>query len=174
MPEPVDDADLHRILQAGRMAGSAKKQQVNRLVVVTGEAERARLAQCGKFSSWITTAPVVIVVVVPAGGGRPFDFGRMAQNMMVMADSLGLASCPMTFHDEDGAGEVLGLPTTSPPPWGSPSAGRDHLTPAEPRPSASPSRNSCSGADGRTEAGTSWHRLRRRSAEQQLTKWEAV
>lgn len=118
LPEPVNDADLHRILQAGRMAGSAKNEQVNRLVVVTGEAERARLAQCGKFSSWIASAPVVIVFVVPAGGGRPFDYGHMAQNMMVMANSLGLASCPMTFHDEDCAGKVLGLPDDLTAPMG--------------------------------------------------------
>jgi hypothetical protein len=34
----------------------------------------------------------VIVFVVPAEGGRPSDYGRMAQNMMVTANSLGLAS----------------------------------------------------------------------------------
>ncbi len=76
----------------------------------------------------------MIVFVVPAGGGRPFDFGRMAQNMMVMADSLGLASCPMTFHDEDGAGEVLGLPDDLTAPMGL-AVGR----PGPPDPSRTPS-----------------------------------
>ncbi len=116
--DPVDEDDLNRILQAARMAGSAKNEQANRLLVVTEEDRRSRLARCGKFSSWIESAPVVIVFVVPAEGGRPFDYGRMAQNMMVMANSLGLASCPMTFHDEDCARDVLSLPDDLTAPMG--------------------------------------------------------
>ncbi len=100
------------------MAGSAKNEQVNRLVVVTDEAQREELASCGKQSDWIRGAPVVIAFVVPAEGGRPFDYGRMAQNMMVTANSLGLASCPMTFHDEECARRVLGLPDDLVAPMG--------------------------------------------------------
>ncbi|MBT5756041.1 MAG: nitroreductase family protein, partial [Acidimicrobiaceae bacterium] len=33
--QPIPDDVMHRILQAGRMAGSAKNLEVNRLVVVT-------------------------------------------------------------------------------------------------------------------------------------------
>jgi nitroreductase len=107
--EPVDEADLDRVLQAARMAGSAKNEQVNRLLVVTDEGQRRRLASCGRFAAWIASAPVVIAFVVPAEGARPFDYGRMAQNMMVMANDLGLASCPMTFHDEACVRDVLDL-----------------------------------------------------------------
>ena len=117
-PDAVDDADLGRILQAARMAGSAKNEQRNRLLVLTEEDRRSRLAKCGKFSSWIESAPVVIVFVVPTEGGRPFDYGRMAQNMMVAANSLGLASCPMTFHDAECAREVLSLPEDLTAPMG--------------------------------------------------------
>ncbi len=69
-PEPVSDSDLRRVLQAAPMAGSDKNEQVNRLLVVTDEAQRDRLARCGKFASWIRGAPVVIVFVVPAAGDR--------------------------------------------------------------------------------------------------------
>lgn len=117
-PDLVDESDLQRILQAGRMAGSAKDEQVNRLLVVTDDDQRARLAKCGKQSAWAAGALVVIAFVVPAEGARPFDYGRMAQNMMVMANSLGLASCPMTFHDEACAREVLGLPDDLVAPMG--------------------------------------------------------
>jgi nitroreductase len=34
----------------------------------------------------------------------------MAQNMMVAATALGLASCPMTLHDQACARRTLGLP----------------------------------------------------------------
>ena len=117
-PEPVADDDLRRVLQAARMAGSAKNAQVNRLVVVSEKADLERLAKCGKFADWVASAPVVIAFAVPTEGGRPFDYGRMAQNMMVMANSLGLASCPMTFHDEACAREVLGLPDDRRAPMG--------------------------------------------------------
>ena len=118
LPDPVDDADLRRVLQAGRMAGSAKNEQVNRLLVVTDEDDRTALAECGRFARWLPHAPVVIVFVVPAEGARPFDYGRMAQNMMVTANSLGLGSCPMTFHDEECARKVLGIPDDLTAPMG--------------------------------------------------------
>jgi nitroreductase len=117
-PDAVRDEDLRSILQAARMAGSAKNEQVNRLVVVTEQAQRDRLAKCGKFSSWVAGAPVVTAFVVPAEGGRPFDYGRMAQNIMITANSLGLGSCPMTFHDEDCTRDVLGLPDDLTAPMG--------------------------------------------------------
>lgn len=117
-PGPVRDEDMQKILQAARMAGSAKNEQVNRLLVVTDQAQRDRLAKCGKFSSWVAGAPVVIVFVVPAEGGRPFDYGRMAQNILITANSLGLASCPMTLHDEDCTRDVLGLPDELTAPMG--------------------------------------------------------
>lgn len=85
---------------------------------MTDEDQRAQLAQCGKFSDWVAAAPVVIVFVVPAEGGRLFDYGRMAQKTMVVADSLGLASWPMTFHDAGRAREVLGLPEDLEAPMG--------------------------------------------------------
>jgi nitroreductase len=90
--EPVSDDDLHKVLQAGRMAGSAKNQQLNRLIVVTDAGDRAELARCGKFADWVERVPVMIVLVIPKEGGKLFDVGRMAQNMLVTAHSLGLAS----------------------------------------------------------------------------------
>jgi nitroreductase len=134
-PDPVAEDDLRRVLEAARMAGSAKNEQVNRLVVVTDEDDRRRLSECGKFSEWIAGAPVVIAFVVPAESGRPFDYGRMAQNMMVMANSLGLASCPMTFHDADCAREVLGLPGDLSAPMG---LAVGHPGPADPDRKSSP------------------------------------
>ena len=98
--EPVSEDDLHQLLQAARMAGSAKNSQANRLVVVTDADQRAKLAACGKFADWVPGCPAVFVFVVPKDANRPFDIGRMAQNVMVAAHSMGLASCPVTFHEQ--------------------------------------------------------------------------
>jgi nitroreductase len=116
--EAVSEDDLHRILQAGRMAGSAKNSQLNRIVVVTDVDDRARLAGCGKFSDWIARAPVALVLVAPKDGNRPFDHGRMAQNMMVAAHALGLGSCPVTFHDPACVASLLGIPDDHEAPMG--------------------------------------------------------
>ena len=117
-PEPVAEEDLHRILQAGRMAGSAKNQQLNRIVVVTEAGDRARLGECGKFADWVPSVPVVLALVVPKEGGKAFDIGRMAQNMMVAANAMGLASCPVTFHNEDCVRDLLGFPDDHEAPMG--------------------------------------------------------
>jgi nitroreductase len=110
LPEPVDGDLLDRVLRAARMAGSAKNAQLTRLVVVTDPDAREALASCGDFTSWIGSAPVVIVLVAPVDGGRLFDLGRMAQNLMVAAHAAGLATCPVTFHHQDRLRPVLGLP----------------------------------------------------------------
>lgn len=107
---PVGDDDLRRILQAGRMAGSAKNAQLTRIVVVTDAEQRRRLTECGDFTAWIDGAPVVVVLAMPVDGGRLFDVGRMAQNIMVVAHSLGLGTCPVTFQHQDRVRDVLGMP----------------------------------------------------------------
>ena len=100
---------LHRVLQAGRMAGSAKNLQPCRFVVVDDPDTKRKLAECGDFSAWIPTAPVCIAVVIPEDG-RDFDAGRAAQNIMVAAHADGLASCPVTMHNNECALKVLGIP----------------------------------------------------------------
>jgi nitroreductase len=109
--EPVVEAHLERVLRAARMAGSAKNQQLVRLVVVTDPETRTALTTCGDFTSWIDQAPVVVAMTTPVEGGRLFDVGRMAQNLMVCATSLGLATCPVTFQHQDRVREVLGVPS---------------------------------------------------------------
>lgn len=108
VPEEV----LGRVLDAARMAGSAKNVQPIRLIVVTDlEAKRALIAG-GDFASWIDQPPVLVVITVQAQAGprRLFDVGRHAQNLMVAAHAEGLASCPVTFHHEDVVRSVLSIP----------------------------------------------------------------
>jgi nitroreductase len=118
LPDPVDAEVLDRVLRAARMAGSAKNAQLTRLVVVTDEETREHLAGCGDFTGWIGSAPVVVVLVAPVDGGRLFDLGRMAQNLMVAANEVGLATCPVTFHHQHRLRPVLGLPDDMEGPMG--------------------------------------------------------
>lgn len=118
LPDAVGGEVLERVLRAGRMAGSAKNSQLTRIVVVTEEARRRQLAGCGDFTAWIHTAPVVLVLVAPVDGGRLFDLGRMAQNLMIAAHEVGLATCPVTFHHQERMREAIGLPPEMEGPMG--------------------------------------------------------
>jgi nitroreductase len=133
--EPVSEDDLNRVLQAGRMAGSAKNQQLNRIVVVTDADDRTKLAECGKFADWLPGCPVIMAIVVPKEGGKAFDIGRMAQNMMVAANALGLASCPVTFHNEECVRELLGFPEDHEAPMG---VGIGHPAPPDDKKESAP------------------------------------
>jgi len=106
---PISDESLHRILQAGRMAGSAKNVQPCRFVVVRDPEKKRELAGCGQFAQQVPNAAAAIVVVIPYDA-REFDAGRAAQNMMLAAWSEGITSCAVTMHDADCARRVLRLP----------------------------------------------------------------
>lgn len=118
LPDAVGSEALDRVLRAGRMAGSAKNAQVTRIVVVTEIEKRKALAESGDFTAWIHTAPVILVLVAPVEGGRLFDLGRMAQNLMLAAHDVNLATCPVTFHHQDRLRPALDLPDDMEGPMG--------------------------------------------------------
>ncbi len=106
---PLSEESLHRILQAGRMAGSAKNFQPCRFVVIRSWEQKQEIAKCGDFAQQLPNAAAAIAVVIP-NDGRELDAGRAAQNMMLAAWAEGVASCPVTMHDADCAHQVLRLP----------------------------------------------------------------
>jgi len=107
--KPIPPDALRRILQAGRMAGSAKNSQLWRFVLLQDRARREELATCGQFSGHLPKAAAAVAIVMPKGG-YDLDAGRAAQNMMLAAHAQGIASCPVSMHDQDCARRVLGLP----------------------------------------------------------------
>jgi len=106
----IPDETLGRILQAARMAGSAKNEESNRVIVFRDQGVQDALAGAGDFSSWIGTSAVVIGIAVAHDSARMFDVGRMAQNIMIVANAEGIASCPVTLQHQDRAREAAGLP----------------------------------------------------------------
>jgi nitroreductase len=105
---PLTDEDLARLLEAARWTGSSKNLQNWSFVVVDGD-QKERLAACGSFTGPLRAAPAAIALVEEPGGNE-FDTGRLAQNIMLAADALGIASCPITLHRTEDAAIVLDLP----------------------------------------------------------------
>ena len=109
LDKPIPDEVLHRILNAGRMAGSSKNSQPCRFIVMRDRANIERLAACGDFTAAMRAAPLVIAILLEEGW-RPFDVGRAAQNMMLAAWNEGITSCPVGIqHIEEGR-EAVGAP----------------------------------------------------------------
>lgn len=107
-PEPVSEEHLEAILEAARWTGSSKNRQDWSFVVVTGDRLQG-LAECGDFTDPVRHSAATIVLVKEEGGNM-FDIGRAAQNIMLAAKAIGVASCPITLHRSGEAREFLGAP----------------------------------------------------------------
>ena len=107
---PVDSVDLDQILEAARWTGSSKNSQNWSFIVVADPAQKERLLAAGDFTTPLARAPMGIAIVEEPGGYE-FDTGRVAQNIMLAADAIGLVTCPVTLHHEEVSSDVLGIPT---------------------------------------------------------------
>ena len=109
LPRPLPDEALRRILQAARMTGSSKNREPNRLVVVRERQRLAALAASSPYGRWIAGAAAAVVIAQTER--HEFDAGRCAQNMMIVAWSEGVGSCPAHLPEAEVA-RLLGLPPT--------------------------------------------------------------
>ncbi|HEX6286575.1 MAG TPA: nitroreductase family protein [Acidimicrobiia bacterium] len=107
--EPLSSEDLGAILEAGRWTGSSKNRQDWSFIAVTDPDQIERLAEHGDYTQPVRDSAATIVLVQETGGNM-FDIGRAAQNMMLAAWAVGVASCPVTFHRHRDAAAQLGVP----------------------------------------------------------------
>jgi nitroreductase len=101
LPEEI----VRRILDAGRLAGSAKNRQPWRFLVVEDAEARERLAETVYEPTNVRGAKLVVAILAKAG----LDTGRAVQNMLLAAWDEGIGSCPNGLADPPRAREVLGL-----------------------------------------------------------------
>ena len=102
---PIPEEIARRILDAGRLAGSAQNRQPWRFVVVESEAAREKLADTVFEPGNVRGAQLVVAIVGRSG----FDTGRCAQNMLLAAWTAGVGSCPNGQKDPEAARAALGL-----------------------------------------------------------------
>lgn len=108
-PAALTEEHLRAILEAGRWTGSSKNRQDWTFVAITDPNRLEGLAEHGDFTQPVRDSAATIVLVAEPNGYE-FDIGRAAQNMMLAAKSLGVASCPITLHRNDDARAFLGAP----------------------------------------------------------------
>lgn len=107
--DALPDEVVERILDAGRLAGSASNRQPWTFVVPETRERIEALAETVFVPDNVLGAALVVAVVVTGKGPVSFDAGRAAQNMLLAAWNDGLASCPNGLADRDAAHAALGL-----------------------------------------------------------------
>lgn len=108
---PVADELVFKVLEAGRLAGSAKNRQPWVFVLIREKTNLEELAKYGNHADHLAKASFAVVIAVSDTYIQDrFDAGRAAQNMMLAAHALGIGSCPITLHNDEQARKFLNLP----------------------------------------------------------------
>lgn len=108
-PDVLADDVVARILDAGRLAGSASNRQPWTFVVPESRARVEAIGATVFVPDNVLTAGLVVAVVVRGKGPVSFDAGRAAQNMLLAAWNEGVASCPNGVADIDALHAALEL-----------------------------------------------------------------
>lgn len=115
--QPIEAEKLDRVLEAGRLAPSAKNQQAWKFVVVTDPALRARMVEACSGQKFVGEAPAVLVVC--ADNRREMLCGQLACTvdcsialsfMMLEAAEQGLGTCWLGAFSADAVRELLQIP----------------------------------------------------------------
>jgi nitroreductase len=120
MDRPLPSELVSQILDAGRLAGSAKNMQPWHFVAIQRGETLSALSQCGVYAGHLAGASLGVGLVTANPFLRltvPFDLGRAAQNMMLTAWAAGIGSEMATIYQPDRAREILGVPSGYTIPW---------------------------------------------------------
>jgi len=117
-PDPVEDEELHQVLQAARLAPTAANRQPFHLIVIHTAGREAELKRIYN-RDWFVQAPLVICACgIPARGwvrrdGRNYtdvDVTIAMDHLILAAANAGLGTCWIAAFDPVAAREVLCLP----------------------------------------------------------------
>ncbi|KKN30751.1 hypothetical protein LCGC14_0831020, partial [marine sediment metagenome] len=107
-PDPVKKEIIERVLEAGRMAPSAKNRQEWRFIVIQKKIVRDRVTEAAYGQEHVSQAPVIIAVCTTNIEYRmpnkhlayPIDLSMATSFMMLQAVKEGLGTCCVTTFDE--------------------------------------------------------------------------
>lgn len=114
----ITEKDLNAILEAARLAPSAKNMQEWRFVVVKDKDTRLKLCEAAKGQKSVAQAPVVIACCATVTDytmtcgqlAYPIDIAIAIDHMTLMAVELGIGSCWIGAFYEDQVKEILSIP----------------------------------------------------------------
>ena len=116
LPDPVSEADLNRIAEAGWRAPSASNRQHWDFVIVTDPEQLLELSTVWRAAGHIAHAPAAIALVVPEPEDDrtrvvdQYDLGQATYALALAAADLGIGTGHSSVSDQDKAREILGVP----------------------------------------------------------------
>lgn len=119
--KPVSSAYLAKIIKAATYAPTAGNQQEWRFIVVTDDKKKEKIAHACEEQLWVANAGALFIVCTDnrdierfyGERGRGYaiqDAAAAAENMLLKATDMGLASCWIAAFDEDELRGILSLP----------------------------------------------------------------
>jgi len=116
--QAVEKEKLKKVLEAARLAPSAKNEQAWKFVVVRDKSTRQALAEAAAGQSFVGEAPVVIAAIAldperVMGCGVPayaVDLAIAIDHMSLQAADLGLGTCWIGAFDQKRVKEILKIP----------------------------------------------------------------
>jgi nitroreductase len=109
---PVPAEIVGRIVEAGRLTGSAMNRQPWHFVVVQDAGMLRRLGAAASSGPYVAQAPLAIVVAVERTAYAVSDASRAIQSMMLAAWADGVGSNWVGFGGLEKVGPLLGIPAT--------------------------------------------------------------
>lgn len=108
--DPIPNETVTRILEAGRLTGSAMNRQHWDFVVVQDKQTLKQLGELASTGGYIAGASLAIVVVVPDSILGTIDGARAAQDMMLVAWQEGIGSNWVGNMNTPEIKELLNIP----------------------------------------------------------------
>ncbi|NLS78048.1 MAG: nitroreductase [Chloroflexi bacterium] len=111
--QPLPPEDLAKILEAARLAPSARNRQPWHLVVVSDGAQKTKLAALCLGQLWLAGAGAMLVgVALPKVSEKwcVVDATIAMQNAVLAATALGYGTCWIGAFHEGGVKALLGIP----------------------------------------------------------------
>lgn len=118
LKKDVEMDKIMSILEAGRLAPSAKNRQSWRFVVVTREKIKKHIEECCFEQEFVSHAGAIIALCTTNINYKmpndqlsyPIDLGMASAFMMLQATKEGLGSCPIGIFKEEKLAKVLTVP----------------------------------------------------------------
>jgi nitroreductase len=108
--KPIPPETIRRIVEAGRMTGSAKNRQPWHFLVVQDPETITRLGTLARTGPYIAGASAAIVVAIEKDDFALSDGSRAIQSMILTAWSEGVGSNWVGFRGLDAVGSLLAIP----------------------------------------------------------------
>ena len=110
LDRPIPESIVKKIIEAGRLTGSAMNLQPWSFIIVQDHQMLRRLGAMARSGPYIADAPLAIVIAVERTGYAVSDASRAIHSMLLVAWSEGVGSNWVGFNNLEKVNAVLEIP----------------------------------------------------------------